>query len=224
MPAPEQPKIYHIIHVDRLPSVLASGCLWADAEMVNRPESGTVIGMNEIKQRRLNELTLASHPDLYVGQCVPFYFCPRSVMLYLIWQANHQNLSYRGGEGPIVHLEADLRETVRWANNAGRRWAFTLSNAGGRYFEDRSSLNALHEIDWDAVVATKWSGPGIPSSLKDGKQAEFMVEHHFPWTLVERIGVRSRDVAQRVSQAVAGRAHRPTVEIRGDWYYGGATP
>jgi hypothetical protein len=176
--------------------------------------------MNEIKLRRLNELTLTSHPDLYVGQCVPFYFCPRSVMLYLIWQANHPNLAYRGGEGPIVHLEADLRAAVRWADENGHRWAFTLSNAGARYFEDRSSLDALHEVDWDAVAATNWAGRGIPASVKDGKQAEFLVERHFPWHLVERIGTRSRDIAQRVSEALAGLAHRPAVEIRRDWYYG----
>lgn len=100
MPPPDPTKIYHIIHVDRLPSVLAAGCLLCDAEMVNRPASGTGIGMDEIKLRRLNELTLTSHPGLYVGQCVPFYFCPRSVMLYVIWQANHPKLRYRGGEGP----------------------------------------------------------------------------------------------------------------------------
>lgn len=179
MPPPDRPKIYHIIHVDRLPSVLAAGCLLCDAAMVNRPGSGTVIGMNEIKLRRLNELTLTSHPGLYVGQCVPFYLCPRSVMLYLIWQTNHPNLAYRGGEGPIVHLEADLRATVNWADRLGHRWAFTLSNAGARYFEDRASLDALHEVDWDAVVATNWAGRGIPASVKDGKQAEFLIERNF---------------------------------------------
>ena len=221
MPPPERPKIYHIIHVDRLPSVLAAGCLWSDAEMVNRPDTGTVIGMNEIKQRRLNELTLASHPDLRVGECVPFYFCPRSVMLYLIWQGNHVNLTYRGGEGPIIHLEADLRSAVEWANDVGHRWAFTLSNAGARYFEDRSSLDALHEIDWDSVAASTWSGRDVPSSVKHGKQAEFLLERHFPWELVERVGVRSVDIVQQVSAAMAGAAHKPAVEIRKDWYYGG---
>jgi ssDNA thymidine ADP-ribosyltransferase, DarT len=221
VPPPERPKIYHIIHVDRLPSVLAAGCLWCDAEMVNRPETGTVIGMNEIKQRRLAELTLSSHPGLYVGQCVPFYFCPRSVMLYLIWQRNHANLSYRGGEGPIVHLEADLQDSVQWADGVGHRWAFTLSNAGARYFEDRSSLDVLHEINWDAVAANNWSGRGVQSSVKDGKQAEFLVEGQFPWELVERIGVRSLDIAQQVSAVLTARAHRPPVEIRKDWYYGG---
>ena len=96
-----------------------------------------------------------------------------------------------------------------------------MSNAGGRYFEDRGSLEALHEIDWVAVGARNWAGPGVPGSLKDGKQAEFLVEHHFPWELVERIGTRSREIVQRVSEALTGQAHRPPVEIRTDWYYGG---
>jgi hypothetical protein len=87
-PIPNEPKIYHIVHVDRLASIIAGG-LWCDAEVVRRAPPGTTIGMNAIKQRRLKELTLASHPGLFVGECVPFYFCPRSIMLYLIYQGNH---------------------------------------------------------------------------------------------------------------------------------------
>jgi hypothetical protein len=34
MPVPAQPKIYHIVHVDRLPSIVADGFLWSDAVMV----------------------------------------------------------------------------------------------------------------------------------------------------------------------------------------------
>lgn len=122
----------------------------------DRPPRGTTIGMSDIKQRRLEELTLGSHPDLHVGDCVPFYFCPRSVMLYLIHQGNHPDLAYRSGQGPIIHLESDLHTVVAWANQHHRRWAFTLSNAGSRFFEDRCDLAQLTEIDWDAVHATDW--------------------------------------------------------------------
>lgn len=73
--------------------------------------------MNGIKQRRLSELRLISHPDLHVGDCVPFYFCPRSIMLYLINQANHPDLQYRGGQGPIIHFEVDLHASVTWAQS-----------------------------------------------------------------------------------------------------------
>lgn len=197
MPRPDRPKIYHIIHLDRLPSVLDAGSLLCDAEMANRAGTGTVIGMNKIKLRRLTALTLTSHPGLFVGQCVPFYFCPRSVMLYLIHMANDPDLSYKGGQDPIVHVEADLRAVVSWAEEFGHRWAFTLSNAGSYYFEDRRSLDALGGIDWAAVEARKWSGRDVPSSVKDGKQAEFLLECHFPWHLVTRIGTKSRVISAR---------------------------
>ncbi len=219
MPVPAAPKIYHIIHVDRLASVIADGCLWCDAQVLQRNRPGTQIGMSNIKQRRLLELRLSSHPGLLVGGCVPFYFCPRSVMLFIIHMRNHQDLAYRGGQGPIIHLEADLHEVVSWAEQNGRRWAFTLSNAGAYYFEDRNDLNRLGEIDWDAVQATQWGGNNLPHSGKEGKQAEFLLEGCFPWELVSRIGVQSQPVYNQVSAALAGNGHRPTLELKPDWYY-----
>ncbi len=210
---PAKPKIYHIFHIDRLPSIIADDRLWCEAEVLRRSSPGTTIGMNQIKQRRLNELTLNSHPDLYVGDCVPFYFCPRSIMLFLIEQANHPELTYRGGQGPIVHLEADLRQTVAWAVEHGQRWAFTPSNAGARYFKDRRNLAQLNEIDWDAVQAVNWR------QCKEGKQAEFLIEGHFPWELVSRIGVLSSRVSVQVNTALQVAVHRPPVVISPAWYY-----
>lgn len=219
MPVPAAPKIYHIIHVDRLASVIADGCLWCDAQVIQRNRPGTQIGMSNIKQRRLRELKLHSHPDLLVGGCVPFYFCPRSVMLFIIHRGNHQDLAYRGGQGPIIHLEADLHEVVDWAERNRRRWAFTLSNAGARYFEDRNDLNRLGEIDWDAVQSSQWKGNNLPHSGKEGKQAEFLLEGWFPWELISRIGVQSQPVHEQVSAALAGNGHRPMLELKPDWYY-----
>jgi hypothetical protein len=219
MTVPAQPKIYHIVHVDRLPSIIADGYLWCDAEIIRREPTGTIIGMNSIKQRRLNELILTSHPDLHVGDCVPFYFCPRSIMLYLIYRANHEELAYRGGQEPIVHLEADLRISVAWAQQNNQRWAFTLSNAGANYFEDRCDLAQLSEINWDAVRIDKWSGNGISPSIKEGKQAEFLMEFNFPWHLVEQIGVYSWGIYQQVINALPEGDHRPHVEIMPEWYY-----
>ena len=219
MPAPAQPKIYHIVHVDRLASIVSDGRLLSDAKLAGRQKPGTVIGMSEIKARRLTKLQLSSHPGLFVGQCVPFYFCPRSIMLFLIYCANHEELAYRGGQGPIIHLESDLHAVVAWADRKGRRWAFTLSNAGAFYFEDRCKIERLDEINWDAIAARKWSGVGISRQIREGKQAEFLLERCFPWRLVDRIGVHSSGIAQQVAHAMQEAAHRPTVEVRPDWYY-----
>jgi hypothetical protein len=150
-----------------------------------------------------------------VGDCVPFYFCPRSIMLYIIHCANHPNLTYRGGQEPIVHLESDLNAAIAWAEQHGKRWAFTLSNAGSTYFEDRADRQQLSEVDWPSVAANNWSDPAV----KEGKQAEFLVEQHLPWGLIERIGVYSRDVANRVAAALPAGGHRPNVQSLRNWYY-----
>ena len=212
MPVPPNPKIYHIVHVDRLPSIIEGDGLLCDAKIVQRPSNGTTIGMNHIKERRL-KLPLGSHPDLFVGDCVPFYFCPRSVMLYVISKANAPELSYRGGQGPIVHLEADLRQTVAWAEEHGLRWAFTLSNAGAYYFEDRCDLAQLNEINWNAVRAIIWP------QYQENKQVEFLIEQRFPWELVSRIGVQSQQVYYWAIAAREAAAHKPLVEIKPEWYY-----
>jgi len=211
MPIPATPKIYHIAHIDRLSSIITDGNLWCDAEINRRSPPGTTIGMHRIKQRRLN-LSLNSHPSLHVGDCVPFYFCPRSIMLYMIHQKNPE-LTYQGGQESIIHLEAELRQATAWAEMHNRRWAFTLSNAASRYFEDRCNLAQLDEINWDAVQARDWS------RHKENKQAEFLIEHQFPWSLVSRIGVQSKKIYQQVITAVRSATHKPQVEIKLDWYY-----
>ena len=211
-PVPAEPKIYHIVHVDRLPSIITDGYLWCDAEARQRSVPGTTIGMQDIKQRRLTR-ELSSHPGLRVGDCVPFYFCPRSVMLYVIFRSDHPDLPYRDGQEPVIHLEADLRETVAWASAHQRRWAFTNSNAGSYHADDYSDLARLDEIDWDAIGARVWP------DRRDRKQAEFLVEHSFPWTLVKRIGVLSPATGNRTLRIVQESEHRPTVEVKQDWYY-----
>jgi len=212
MPLPTEPKIYHIVHVDRLASIIRDEALLPDAVLQRDSRPGTIIGMDSIKQQRLTN-PIICRPGLNVGYCVPFYFCPRSVMLYLIHKANHSDLDYRGGQEPIVHLEASLYETVRWADLQGYRWAFTLSNAGSGYFEDRCDLRQLETVDWDAVHARNWQG------CKEGKQAEFLVERCFPWALVQRVGVCSSRTQRKAREAIEASEHQPPTELKRQWYY-----
>ena len=211
---PGRPKIYHITHVDNLPAIIAEGGLVSDAEIVARGGPARAIGMSKIKRRRLT-LPVGCHPGDRVGDYVPFYFCPRSVMLYVIHCANHPELTYRGGQGPIVHLEADLLEVAEWAGSHGTRWAFSLSNAAAVYAEFRANLDQLDEVNWPAVAATDWSKPEI----REAKQAEFLVHGALPWGLVSRVGVYSAEVRTQVQAELQAIAHRPEVDVMAGWYY-----
>ena len=205
-------KIYHIVHVDRLASIAADGFLWCDAEVQRCQRPGTTIGIPAIKQRRLAS-RVKCRPGLHVGDCVPFYLCPRSVMLYVIHKGVHQGLACQDDQEPIVHLEADLQKAVIWANRNGHQWAFTLSNAGSESFEDRCDLTWLCDIDWEAVEAIQWQ------HCRERKQAEFLVEGACPWTLVQCIGLYSQTARQEAQSALDGITHKPPVDIKQRWYY-----
>jgi hypothetical protein len=211
---PKQPKIYHITHLSNLESITSTGYIYSDAVMIGKGTATTGIGMSTIKKRRLS-LPVRCHAGDHVGDFVPFYFCPRSVMLYLLYRGNHPEITYKGGQEPIVHLEADLHSVVDWASSKDRRWAFSLSNAGAVYTEFRDDLANLDEIDWSAVANNNFASPDI----KEGKQAEFLIYKSFPWKLVERVGVASQAAGQKVLAAMAKATHQPLVEIKADWYF-----
>jgi hypothetical protein len=211
---PPQPKIYHITHVANLKSIIADGALLSDAQMIARGGPQATIGMSSIKQRRL-ALPIECHPGLRVGDCVPFYFCPRSIMLYVIHRANSVELAYRGGQGSIVHLESDLHTVIAWAQQAGRRWAFSLSNAGAYYTMFRSQIGQLSDLNWPAIAASDWR----EQTVRECKQAEFLLEQAFPWTLVERVGVLTSGVGVQAAAAIATGRHQPRLEICHSWYY-----
>ena len=211
---PKRPKIYHITHYSNLESIISTGHIYSDAAMIERGGPTASIGMSTIKKRRLS-LPVHCHAGDHVGDFVPFYFCPRSVMLYLLYRGNHPEITYRSGQGPIVHLEADLHSVVDWAKGKDRRWAFSLSNAGAFYTQFRNDLAKLDEIDWSAVNNNNFGSPDV----KEGKQAEFLLHRSFPWKLVERVGVVSQATGQRALVALSEATHQPAVEIKPDWYF-----
>ena len=215
-PPPAQPKTYHITHVDNLASIVAGSCIESDRRRVIVGGGQTSIGMSEIKRRRLKDIEVKCHPNTMVGEYVPFYYCPRSLMLYIIHMGNHSDLThYRGGQRPILHLQMDMDAAINWADQHGIRWAFSDMNAGSFYADFYNSRNDLHEIKWDAVRSTDFRDPVV----KDGKQAEFLIYDTCPWHLVEKIGVLNADILNQVNTILLNVHHKPIVAIERAWYY-----
>ena len=66
------------------------------------------------------------------------------------------------------------------------RWAFTFSKTGAYYVQFRADMAQLEELDWNAINARYWQ------DCKEEKQAEFLVEHSFPWELVRALASTPR--------------------------------
>lgn len=213
---PGRLKIYHITHVDNLASIVADGTIEAEGRRVSRGRGQISIGMTEIKRRRLHEISVSCHSDTMVGEYVPFYFCPRSIMLYILHMGNHPDLShYRDGQRPILHLQVDLKTAITWADRYRIRWAFSDRNAGSYYADFHCNYRALNKIDWKAVRSTDFRDPIV----KEGKQAEFLLHDTCPWHLVEKIGVLNQHVFRQTNNALHHAQHKPVVAIEKTWYY-----
>ena len=214
-PLPNNPKIYHITHVENVGKIIRDGALWSDAERIRRGLACEIVGMSEIKRRRLEEIRVDCHAGTMVGGYVPWYYCPRSVMLYILHMGNSPGLTYHGGQRPIVHLRADLNAILDWAEANHVRWAFSRGNAGAYYATFSNNRLELGNLNWTAIAQTDWRNPDI----KEAKQAELLIETSFPWNLVEAIGVIDAAMAEQVNETITRAEHRPILSIERSWYY-----
>jgi hypothetical protein len=202
---PVQIPIYHITDVENLPDILNDGGLHSDAVMAQR--NPTMIGYNHIKQRRLTEIRVPCCNSRFVGEFVPFYFCPRSPMLYTINKGNTGRPP--GCQATILHLVSNLDSAIA----LGRAWAISDGNAGAFHTSFDATLNALNGLDWPAIRASNWQGK------THEKSAEFLLEDFFPWTCIQQIGCYNSTVAQQVQTLIQNHSHQPSVDVKTGWYY-----
>ena len=200
--------IYHITHVDNLASIVAAGALWSDTQRIHKGFASANIGYSHIKARRLRRPITVSAGGM-LGDYVPFNFCPRSIMLYVVSQGH---ADYAAGQQPIIHLVSSIDTIVA----SGRPWAFTDIHADLGYASQFDSLGDLGEVDWGIMPVRQWGGD---SELKEKRQAEFLVHDFCPWNAIVEIGVIDDAVAVKVQAVLAAAEHKPNVVVHRDWYY-----
>jgi len=200
--------IYHITHVDNLVSIVAAQALWSDAQRIQQGFESANIGYSHIKARRLKRPITVSVGGM-LGDFIPFNFCPRSIMLYVVSQGH---TDYTAGQQPIIHLVSSIDTIVANA----RPWAFTDIHADLGYASQFDSLDDLGEVDWGVMPIQQWGGD---SELKEKRQAEFLVHDWCPWNAIVEIGVIDNAVAAKVQAVLANAAHKPNVVVHRDWYY-----
>ncbi|MBI1255990.1 MAG: DUF4433 domain-containing protein [Chloroflexi bacterium] len=212
---PTKPQIYHITHMDNLKSISKSGYLYSDARRIEMGLKHVNIAMQDVKDHRPNRSLVGCYPETNVSQYVPFYFCPRSIMLYIYYKGNHSAVEYKGGQEPIIHLQIDMNKAIHWTHGQGLRWAFSDRNASAIYASFYKDLKNLDQINWDSVAATYWQ----PPEIKEGKQAEFLVYNRVSWDLVEKIGVIDKSHANQVAAIIGNSSHTPEIVVKPSWYY-----
>jgi hypothetical protein len=199
-------KVSHITHIDNLISILDQDCLWSDAKRIEFGLVNQNIGYSHIKERRLlRPVSVAAGGT--IGQYVPFNFCPRSVMLFVIHKGHDD---FQGGQERVLHLISDA-EAIRLTNE---NCFFTDIHADLDYAEQIDDFARIDELDINRIINERYW-----ADFKEEKQAEFLAFESVQWQTIQQIGVQTQAIADEVNVLLQTALHKPEVVVRPEWYY-----
>ena len=212
MTAPPEPTwVFHFTPIENLGNILEFGGLACNNRCTTQQVS---VAHQHIQDRRAKK-RVPCGPGGNLHDYVPFYFCPRSPMMYAI--QGGRVASYSKGQGELVYLVRKLQSV----SEAGLDFVFTDRHAAKVIAEFYTDSANLGEIDWDLMRAQQWYDTLEYPDRKERKQAEFLVHEFVPWDLVEGIAVMIDGMKQRVEDLLLrypASARRPVV-VRRRWYY-----
>ena len=198
-------KVSHITHIDNLVSILGQDCLWSDAKRIELGFANQNIGYDHIKQRRLIRAVSVAAGGT-IGQYVPFNFCPRSVMLFVVHKGHDD---FQGGQDRVLHLISNV-ETIRLTNE---HCFFTDIHADLDYAEQIDNFDRIEELDFSRINKKYWQ------EFKEEKQAEFLAFESVQWKNIRQIGVKTQAIADEVIALLQRSEHKPEVVVQPTWYY-----
>jgi hypothetical protein len=143
--------IYHITHIHNLESIISEGGLLAYNAMRAAKTQYTNIAYENIQDRRATTYVPCGRGGV-LHDYVPFYFAPRSPMLYTINRGNVTN--YTQGQAAVIHLVSSIENI----ESAGLDFVFTDGHAVMTFTDFFDDLNYLGAIDWDVMESRYWTG------------------------------------------------------------------
>jgi hypothetical protein len=205
--------IMHFTHVRNLPGILAAGCIRADSFLDRssalRVEAGDLNVKALRKQRRV---PLA--PFGRVADYVPFYFAPRSPMLYTLAKGNVP--TYTDGQDPLVYLASSTEAAAA----AGLPYLFSDGNCASpltEVFDDPAAFESA--IDWEIMTTKMWANTPDDQDRMRRRMAEFLVHQRVPVACISLIVVRREIIKDRVEAILADHGSGIPVVVRPWWYF-----
>jgi ssDNA thymidine ADP-ribosyltransferase, DarT len=208
--APPDPiRVYHFTHLRNLAGIIEEA-LQSDAACRRQGLTKVEIGSAGIRERRLQLPVGDVGPGGCVGDYVPWYFGPRSPMMFTLSRSNYE---YQDGFDEVVYLVSSVSRIVA----LGGRWVASDRNAAlslAEFTDDEDSLR--DHISWDVIAARYWTDYADGADLR---AAEFLVHESVTWEAVEAIVTKTEETRAQVEALVAERDHSPPVTVRGRWYF-----
>ena len=207
MSIPNPVRLFHITAIANLPDVFANGALLSKNSVAANGIGYENIAHQGAQGARAAKL-VPNPPCGNVHDFIPFYFAPRSPMLFAINGGRVQGCNLR--QADIVHFET----TIDLALAHGQPYVFYDRNATLAYSNPYTDIANLNVIAWDLITEQPqldgycrfWQSNASNQRYVDRmekRMAEFLVKSNVPLTAVTRIGVINNAKQQEVNQILA---------------------
>ena len=224
MPAPHPTRLFHITAIANLPAIFAAGSLLSKnggaAAGINYQNIAHAGAQGARAARRVPD-----PPGGLVHDFVPFYFAPRSPMLYAINGGRVANCPWR--QEDIVHFETTVQAVVAARNP----FVFYDRNATLAFSTAHTDLVELDTvIAWDLLTepplldgfCAYWHNRAASERYVDRmerRQAEFLVRDNVPLSCMTRVGVIDAARRVEVQELLLQTDARMKVDVMPGWYF-----
>lgn len=192
MPAPQNPRIYRLVHWQNVEHILRHGLCCrghelAQAEYIEIGHRQLIVDRHEYPVKIEGYGTL--------GEYIPFYFAGHSPMLYII-KEGHLGV-VRRPQNDLVYIVSS-HQTI---HGAGLRYFYTNMNAKIHLAKHYNDEAVFHELNWGVINSRHWNNQN-GDGRKDFKQAEYLVHNYMPVQCIEEIVVYSEQRRENFQQMV----------------------
>lgn len=212
MAVPDDVYLYHLTSMRNLPSMVQSGRLKSKTRLAQESTGYENIAYADLQDRRART-TVPCAAGGCLHDYVPFYFAPRSPMLYAIHEGNVEG--YDDGQEPLVYILTKVARVIR----ADLTFAFTDRHAVlavAQFYDDPSALDA---VDHTLMREKYWHSTDRHPDRRERRQAEFLIYDEVPLDIVGAVAVMSETVKEAVDADLAPMESPPPVIVRPRWYF-----
>jgi hypothetical protein len=210
MLGPEAARIFRITHVQNVPWILTHGLHCRSSNQ--RDPNFVPIGMPDLIEKRATR-NVPLPPGGVLGDYVPFYFTPRSIMMFNI-KTGRNNVIQR----PNAEI-AILVSSLHRLQELNIRFLFTDGHAYMKesdYFGDLADLN---RIDWELLKRRDFKYDAEDPGKLGRYQAEALVHRHLPISALLGIACYDSQTQRRLEAEVSQRGLSTPVKAIPTWYF-----
>ncbi len=202
---------FRITHRDNLPHILTHGVLTKNHPNAD-PNFVSIGNLEIIDVRSTTSVRIQGLGN--IGDYVPFYFTPRSLMLFNIITGYYAPKFPRRKKEEIIVIRCLIQDLAKRP-----KWFFTDGQANDGETSHFSDINKLDKIDWTSIQNSKFSKSDGDYDRQRRYQAEFLVHESVPTNLIEAICVYNESMAVWVKSLISQAGLNIPVHIHKPYFF-----